>query len=125
MLKTHSYGDVLVISVAADKLDSVEQVAAFTRRLKVLLAEQPETHWLIDFGNTTFFITPAVNTLLAILRTLRLRNGQLVLTGMSADVLHILGLMRVDRVLTLRPTRSAGLEVLGIEDADQELSESA
>jgi len=105
---------VLLISVAADRLTSVEAVAGFERELRHLLRERPEQHWLIDFGNTTFFITPAVNTLLAILRTLRERSGKLVLTGLSRDVRRILGLRRLDSILTICPNLSAACRELGV-----------
>jgi len=104
----------LLISVAADRLTSVEAVAAFERELRRLLRERTEQHWLIDFGNTTFFITPAVNTLLAILRTLRERNGKLVLTGLNRDVRRILGLRRLDSVLTICPNVTAACRELGV-----------
>lgn len=110
-LSTHE--DVLVLSVAARQLTHLDSVARFERELRRLVRERPERHWLIDFHDVTFFITPAVNTLLTILRTLASRGGRLVLTGISADVRYILGLRRVDAVLTILPTREAGLELLG------------
>jgi len=104
---------VLVLSVAAGQLASIETVSRFERELRQLTREREETRWLIDFGNTTFFITPAVNTLLLVLRTLRERGGKLVLTGVSQDVRYVLGLMRVDRVLTISPSIPCGMAELG------------
>jgi anti-anti-sigma factor len=109
---------VLVLSVAAGQLASIETVSRFERELRQLTRERDENRWLIDFGNTTFFITPAVNTLLLVLRTLRERGGKLVLTGVSQDVRYVLGLMRVDRVITISPSISCAMaELGGIGDA--------
>ena len=104
---------VLVLSVASGQLGSLEAVSRFDRELRQLARERGENRWLIDFGNTTFFIIPAINTLLMVLRTLRERGGRLIITGLSQDVRHLLGLTRVDRVLTICPTLSCGLTELG------------
>ncbi len=103
---------VLVLSVAAQRLTSVESVARFDRELRALARAQQETRWLIDFGNTTFFITPAVNALLAVLRTLRGRGGRMVLSGISQDVRYVLGLLRVAGVFTMCATAAAGMAEL-------------
>ncbi len=104
--------DILVLSIAAQRLGDVSTVARFERELRALLQTRPEHHWLIDFGNITFFITPTVSLLLELFRTLRARGGRLVLTGLSPDVQYVLGLMRLGEVLTIRPTLQAGLDAL-------------
>lgn len=116
MLQLSTSDGVLVLSVAAGQLASIEAVSKFEQELRKLARERTEKRWLLDFGNTTFFITPALNTILLILRTLRERGGKLVLTGVTQDVGYVLGLMRVDRVLTISPNLACGLA---------ELSESA
>jgi anti-anti-sigma factor len=113
MYQAVTHGDVLVLTVAARQLCTLEAVARFEREVRQLLRERAERHWLIDFGNITFFITPTVNTLLAVLRTVQSRGGRLVLTGLSPDVKYVLGLMRVHNVLTVCPTVRAGLQILG------------
>jgi anti-anti-sigma regulatory factor len=116
---------VLVVSVAAGHLASIDAVARFERELRQLLRDRTERLWLIDFGGTTFFITPAVNTLLAVLRTLRERGGRLVLTGVSQDVRHILSLLRLNRLLTLSANIAAGMAELGLESSGQASEPSA
>lgn len=116
---------VLIVSVAAEHLTSVEAVAGLERELRRLLRERPESKWLVDFRNTTFFITPAVNTLLAILRTLRERGGKLVLVGLTREVQHILGLRRLDRILTIRPSPATALRELGVQHIPDEPPASA
>lgn len=100
---------VLVLSVAADRLASLEEVARFEREIRELAAARTEPHWIIDFRHVTFFITPAAKTLLAVRRRLASRGGQLVLTGITRDVHYILGLLGLTQVFTVRDTLDAGL----------------
>ena len=103
---------VLVLSVATQRLTNVDTVTSFDRELRHLARSRGESRWLIDFGNTTFFITPAVNALLVVLRGLRERGGRLVLTGVSQDVRYVLGLLRVAGVFTICPNVAAGMDEL-------------
>jgi len=103
---------VLVLSVATQRLTNVDTVTSFDRELRHLARSRGESRWLIDFGNTTFFITPAVNALLVVLRGLRERGGRLVLTGVSQDVRYVLGLLRVAGVFTICPNVPAGMDEL-------------
>jgi anti-anti-sigma regulatory factor len=103
---------VLVLSVATPRLNNVDTVTSFDRELRHLARSRGESRWLIDFGNTTFFITPAVNALLVVLRGLRERGGRLVLTGVSQDVRYVLGLLRVAGVFTICPNVAAGMDEL-------------
>ncbi len=100
---------VLVLSVAAQRLTSVESVARFDRELRGLARSRQENRWLIDFANATFFITPAVNALLVVMRSLRERGGRLVLSGVSQDVRYVLGLLRVAGVFTMCANLAAGM----------------
>jgi anti-anti-sigma regulatory factor len=118
MLHLATTNDVLLVSVAAGQLTTCEAVARFERELRDLIRKHTERHWLMDFGNTTFFITPAVNALLAIMRTLRERGGKLVLTGVTQDVRYVLGLRRLDSILTICPSIPAGMDALGAAPRD-------
>ncbi len=116
---------VLVLSVAANQLTSVESVGRFDREVRQLARVRQELRWLIDFGSTTFFITPAVNALLAVLRGLRERGGKLVLTGLSQDVRYVLGLLRLDSILTISPNVAAGIRELSDSAAGAGAGEAA
>jgi len=109
---------VLVLSVATDRLTDVEAVTSLVRELRALIGERRERHWLIDFNNTTFFVTPAVNALLMLLRWLRDRGGDLVLTGVTQDVRYVLGLRRLDNLFTISPNVVAGVRDLRREGGD-------
>ncbi len=101
-----------MVDVAARQLTTLEAVAHFERDLRQLAAMREERYWLLDFAGATFFLTPAVNTLLTIMRRLRSLGGELVLAGISQDVCYVLGLLRLDAVFTLAPSASAGLAQL-------------
>ncbi len=119
MIQLKTSNDVLSLSVAAEQLNSVEAVSRFEQELRRLVRERPERFWLMDFGDRTFFVTPAINALLAVLRTLHERGGKLVLTGVSRDVRHILDLHRLSSILTISPNVAAGLSILGAAPDNQ------
>ncbi len=102
-------GGVLVVHVASAQLRDVAGVSAFVRELHELSETHAEPRWLIDFGDVTFFITPAANTLLALMRRLRQRGGDLALTGLSADVQYVLRLLRLNNIFTTYPTLAAAV----------------
>ena len=106
---------ILVVTVAARELTTIDAVARFERELRDASGAHGETRWLIDFGDATFFITPALKSLLAITRKLRAHGGELVLTGISPDVRYILGLMRLDALLHLCASVDVGLAALRSE----------
>jgi anti-anti-sigma regulatory factor len=103
---------ILVVSIAARQLTTIDAVARFERELRLAGSAHHETRWLLNFGDATFFITPAVKTILALMRRLRAHGGDLVLTGLSRDVRYILGLMRLDAVLPMAASVEAGLDDL-------------
>ena len=64
---------------------------------------------MLDFRDVTFIVTPAINTLLSVMKHLRTAGGDLVLTGLNRDIRHIFELMRLDEVLTITPDEASAL----------------
>lgn len=112
LIATERNNGTLVLTVATHEISDIAAVASLERQLRHCAGERAEIRWVIDFGNVTFFITPAINALLEIARGLRTRGGDIVLTGLSADVRYVLGLRAVDQVLTIVPTVTEALAVL-------------
>jgi anti-anti-sigma regulatory factor len=123
-LRCESRDGVLLVSVAARQLTTVDAVARFERELRNVATAQDECRWLLNFENTTFFITPAVKTILAITRKLRAHGGDLMLTGVSTDVRYILGLLRLDGLLCIAADVEAGVAELRASESGSEAAEA-
>jgi anti-anti-sigma regulatory factor len=102
-LRTDFSDGVLVLFVASKQLRDIGAVADFARELRQFLQTRTERFWLLDFGNTTFFITPAANTLLAVMQQLRQRGGDLSFTGVTDDLRYVLALLRLDGLFAIYP----------------------
>lgn len=102
----------LVLTVATEAVNDIPAVARLERELRKHATERPENAWVVDFRNVTFFVTPAINALFDITRSLRARGGNLVLTGLSESVRYIVGLRALDQVVTITPTVPAALAAL-------------
>ncbi len=107
--RVETSGGVLILSVAGTQLRDIAGVARFERELRELAEQHAEPRWILDFGNVTFFITPAANTLLAQMRRLRQHGGDLVLTGISQNVRYVLRLLRLDNIFTIQPSITSAL----------------
>ncbi len=110
-------GGVLIIRVDSPQLRDVAGVSGFVRELHELSQTRAELRWVVDFAAVTFFITPAANTLLSLMRRLRQRGGDLVLTGISADVQYVLRLLRLDNIFSIYPSAAAAVADLQQPDA--------
>jgi anti-anti-sigma factor len=109
LFNIESSGGVLVLSVASRQLRDLTGAARFERELPTLAETHSELLWLLDFGGVTFFITPAANSLVRLMRRLRQLGGELALTGVSTDVQYVLRLMRLDEIFTIYPSVAAGV----------------
>ncbi len=99
----------MVLSVASGQLRDISGAARFERELPALADKHSELLWLLDFGDVTFFITPAANTLVRLMRRLRQLGGELALTGVSTDVQYVLRLMGLDEIFTIHPSVPTGV----------------
>ncbi len=116
LTRVDSNGEVLLVSIASECLRDIASVSRFERELRDLAASHAELRWILDFGGRTFFITPAANTLLALMRRLRQQRGDLVLTGITQDVRYVMRLLRLDNLFTVYPDReSAQRALLGVD----------
>ncbi len=109
LFRVESSGGVLVLTVASRQLRDISGAARFERELPALAESHAETRWLLDFGSVTFFITPAANCLVRLMRRLRQQGGELALTGVSRDVQYVLRLMRLDEIFNIYPTVAEGV----------------
>ena len=105
-------GGLLVVSVSADQLTAVRVADDFDEQLKALLDQRTEKLWVMDFQSVTFLVTPAVNALLVVSKTLQSRGGRLALTGLSKNIHQIFSLMRLDELLEICRDVDAAVELL-------------
>ncbi len=109
-------GPALLLTVAADQLTALRALDDFDREIKQLLERQPERAWIIDFREVTFLVTPAINTLLVLVKRLRADRGNLVLTGLNRNIRQIFELMRLNEVLSIAPDVASALTLIAGRD---------
>lgn len=106
-------GPALLLRVAAEQLTALRTVDEFGERLGAIVAERSERQFVVDFQGVTFMVTPAVNALLQANRQVKERGGRLAVCGLNANIQRVFTLMKLDRVLTIEPTREAALRRVG------------
>ena len=111
-IRTESRGGVLLLEVDARQLTALTAVDEFDRQLRQLLQHQTERSWIIDFHDVTFLVTPAINTLLVVLKKLRGDGGMLVLCGLNENIRRVFTLMKLDQVFVLRRDAAEALRGL-------------
>lgn len=116
IIQLEPHGDALLLTVASGQLTMLNAIDRFDLEMKALSESRDERRWVLDFCDVTFIVTPAINTILTIMKRLRGKGGDLVLTGLNRDIRHIFELMRLDEVLTITADVSAALEALDAGD---------
>ena len=78
-----------------------------------LLEEEKPTHLVLDFGRVQFIASSVIGILLTLHKRLSAAPGgtNLVLCAVGPKLMELLKLSRLDRLLTIKPTRK---EALGI-----------
>ena len=112
IIRIEPRGEALLLTVASGQLTILNAIDRFDHEMKELSQSRDERNWVLDFCDVTFIVTPAINTILVIMKRLRAQGGDLVLTGLNRDIRHIFELMRLDEVLTITDTVTAALETL-------------
>jgi anti-sigma B factor antagonist len=67
---------------------------------------------VVDLEETTFLDSSGLSVLIGALRSLRERDGQLVIVNRDASIARTLAITGLDRVLTVVQSRSEALELL-------------
>lgn len=101
LLGLRAEGHTLRVHVAADQLTAVRTCDQLDSQLGALLSSRTERDWVVDFRGVTFLVSPAVTTLLKVMKALRSKGGKLILTGFNDNIRHIFELMRLDQVLLI------------------------
>ncbi|MBU0637924.1 MAG: STAS domain-containing protein [Planctomycetes bacterium] len=104
--------DALVLSVQTAQLTTLPAVDEFDQTLRQLLESRSELIWVIDFRNVTFMVSPAVSTLIVVMKRLRVADGDLILTGLHSNIQRLFELMRLDQVLTICPDVDSALAAI-------------
>lgn len=112
IIQLEPHGEALLLTVASGQLTNLNAIDRFDHKMKELSQSRAERNWVLNFCDVTFIVTPAINTILVIMKRLRAKGGDLVLTGLNRDIRHIFELMRLDEVLTIAADVTAALEAL-------------
>ena len=77
-----------------------------------LVEEEKRTHLVLDFGRVQYISSPVIGILLTLHKRLAAAPAgttQLVLCGVSPKLMELLKISKLDRLLTIKPTRKEAL----------------
>ena len=94
-------GSTLVIQLREESLDA-SNVQAFKDEIQALLMQH--TRVVFDLEGVRFIDSSGIGALLSCMRQMRQRQGEVRLCRLSATVIALFELMRLDRVFTLCAT---------------------
>jgi len=97
--KVERGGDVTIITFTADAVRDVEDVLA--RELGGLTAGLAGRHLLLDFTNVDYLNSIELGTLITLHKKVEAVSGRLTLFNLSAQVLMMFTITRLDTLLTI------------------------
>lgn len=97
--KVERGGDVTIITFTADAVRDVEDVLA--RELGGLTAGLAGRHLLLDFTNVDYLNSIELGTLITLHKKVEAIGGRLTLFNLSAQVLMMFTITRLDTLLTI------------------------
>jgi anti-sigma B factor antagonist len=82
------------------------------KMLYPLVDEQDKRLLILDFSNVQFISSQAIGILLTLNKKLSaLKGGKLILCGVQPRLMELIKITRLDRVLTIKPTRHEAVKV--------------
>lgn len=106
-LPTQQHGNVTIVRLPPGHLHA-GNVPEFRDSIAPLL--DAHLHVVIDMSQLTLVDSSGLGALIACLRHISERNGELRLFGLSGSVLAVFKLMRMHRVFTISETEQAAID---------------
>lgn len=106
-LSVETHDGIAVVTLFVDELDASNS-AEFKQRMAPVLAAHRNV--VIDLARVRFIDSSGLGAMLSCLRQLRAKGGDLELCGLSKSVRAAFELVRLHRVLDIRPTQAEAIE---------------
>ena len=106
-----SAGHTLVV-FRTPSLMNASEMERISADLTRLVSDDKPTLLVLDFGTVQYLSSQALSLVLTLNRMLsdaRPRGGSLVLCGLGPQLTRLLSVTRLDRVLTIKPTRKEAI----------------
>jgi anti-anti-sigma factor len=88
------------------------QLEAITAELTRLVKEEDRRRIVLDFEKITFISSQAIGMLMLMNKlTKSMPHGQLVLCGVGPKLLELLKIIRLDKLLTIKPSQREAVKV--------------
>ena len=111
LFKLREYGSQTVVSFYTPTLMNAAEVERVRADLLRLVDEEKRTRLILDFRRVQFFSSQVIGVLLTLHKKLAAGgSGGLVLCHVSDRLMELLKISRLDRLLTIKPTRHEALE---------------
>lgn len=109
-LETKKNGNYILLKPINQNID-VTVSTQFKARV-VDLIKQGNLFFLLDLSQVDFVDSSGLGSMISILKTLRLHNGDIVLCALKVPVLNLLKLTRMNGVFTICSNEKEGIESL-------------
>jgi anti-sigma B factor antagonist len=106
-LSVETHDGIAVVTLFVDELDASNSPEFKQQMAPVLAAHR---HVVIDLEHVRFIDSSGLGAMLSCLRQLTAKGGDLALCGLSKSVRAAFELVRLHRVLDIRPTRAEAIE---------------
>jgi anti-sigma B factor antagonist len=110
--KLREYGNQTVVSFQTSSLMNTGDVERLRADLIRLVDEEKRTHLILDFRRVQFLSSQVIGILLTLNKKLTgsyAGGANFVLCGVGPQLIELLKISRLDRILTIKPTRKDAL----------------
>jgi len=106
---TEKTDDVTIIEIPVDSLDA-GNVIEFKNGIAPILDRCD--YVVFDMGRVKFIDSSGIGAILSCLRKLHSQDGALSMFGVKEQVLQLFKLVRIDRIITVHPTKTDAIKAL-------------
>ncbi len=111
LVRTESVDGVLLAVLTTGSLSDYESGLVVGQIQK----EAPNAHWRIvaDFGEVQFMSSPGISLILTLVQDAKAHKGRLIICHLHEDIHDILRMTKVDKMITIVPTRDDAMKKMG------------
>ena len=113
-LTENRIGEVTVVELMLPSLMEPPLLAQIQQRLEHLVTEMDRRRLILDFGRVEYISSQMIGVLISVnTKCNALKKGKLVLCGVGPRLEQLLKIMKLHKMLTIKPDQKVALKFLG------------
>lgn len=100
-----------VVEFRRTSLMDPQELEVMSTNLKALVAEQDKRHLIVDFEKVEYLSSQALGMIIALKKEIDALKGKLILCAINDKLKQLLSIVRLDRVLTIKPSQREAIKV--------------